>query len=437
MNEPSASGAPPESGLKRQLGFGSAAAVIAGQTIAVGIFLTPAGMARSLGSPFWLLVVWSVSGLMTVCGALCYGALAVRFPQTGGTYIYLKNIYGPRIAFLYGWMCLVVMDPGLCSVLAIGFASYLGYMLPLSPLAMKAVAIAAIVVIGTLNILGTRLSALVVNLVTAGKVLVLLVLPVWAVLTKSGDWSNFLPFVAQRSGSQSLLGALAGAFVAAFFSFGGWWEVTRIAGEVRDPARNLPRALIAGVFTVLFVYLAVSAVFLYVVPLQRVTDDRTFVAQMGEALFGAAGGRVLAGIVVLSVISSLAAFMMAVPRVYFAMAQDGVFLPAAAQVSRRFGTPARAIALQMALASVLVLLGTFDQIIAYFIFVAVLFLGLAAAGVFKLEARGFGYPFAPAIFLALIALLLVLLVAGRPREAALGTLITAAGAPLYALRRRT
>src|ERR1700724_863771 len=177
-----------------------------------------------------------------------------------------------------------------------------------------------------------------------------------------GNWSNFIPLVAQRPGSDPLIGALAGGLVGAFFSFGGWWDLSKLAGEVRDPERILPRALVYGVTILTIVYTLTSAVFIYLVPLERVTSGEIFAAQAGEVLFGQLGGQVLSGIVIVAVLGSLAAVVMSAPRVYFAMARDGLFIPAAASIHPRFGTPARAIIIQAALASVLVLVGTFSTI---------------------------------------------------------------------------
>ncbi|MDP9267962.1 MAG: amino acid permease [Acidobacteriota bacterium] len=425
--------------MKRELGLASATAIIAGQTIAVGIFLTPAGMAKALASPFWLLMVWLVMGVMTLCGALSYSVLACRYPETGGSFVYLKRAYGARVGFLYGWMCLAVMDPGLCAALAMGLASYLAYLTPLSAFAQKMVAIGTVLAIAGLNVIGTRVSAALLNAVTWVKIAILLLLPLWAFVTHAGDINNFLPFIAQRAGGAPLAGALAGALIGAFFSFGGWWEVSRVAGEVRDPGKTLPKALLGGVLLVLTIYIAISAVFIYLVPIGAVGDGQAFVAQMGTKLFGVRGGKLLAAIVALSIVSSLAAFMMAVPRVYFAMAKEGGFVPQIAEVSPRFGTPARAIALQAALASVLILAGNFEQIIAYFIFTAVLFLGLTVTTVFGLHRRGelvkgFAQPYAAAGFTAFVVLLLVLLAAGRPRESLAGLVVTAVGALLFRAR---
>jgi len=425
--------------LKRQIGLRSAIALVVGEVIAVGIFLTPAGMAKSLGSPFWLLIVWLLMGAMAASGALCYGELAARFPEAGGGYVYLREAFGRPFAFLYGWMALLVMDPGLTAALAVGIATYLGYISNLSPIAIKATAVGSIIILAMINISGVRIGAGFLRWLTILKLGLLAFILMWGFGFRLGSWSNFAPFIAQRSNSAPLLPALAGGLVAAFFSFGGWWDVTKVAGEVREPARTLPRALIYGVAIVTVVYILTSAAFLYLVPVESVSSGETFVAQAGQMLFGRAGGKIFAAIVVVTVVGSLAAIIMSSPRVYFAMARDGLFIPAVAAINPRFGTPARAIALQAVLASLLVVLGSFNQIISYFIFVVVIFVALTVAALFVLRRNkqpGYltpGYPFTPIIFLSLVALILFLLASNNPKQAFLGAAVVALGIPVYYL----
>ena len=423
--------------LSRQLGVAAVTTLVIGEVIAIGIFLTPASMARSVGSPLWLLIVWLVMGAMALSGALCYGALAARYPEAGGGYVYLRETFGPLVAFLYGWKCLLVMDPGITAALAMGLASYVGYAFGVSGVALNAVALGAILILALVSIAGLRLGARLMQWLTALKLGALALIAILALALGAGSWAHFVPFVAQRAGSDPLPGALAPALVGAFFAFGGWWEIAKLAGEARDPARTLPRALALGVAAITLVYIATSAVFLYLVPLERVTSGETFAAQAGEALFGPAGGRIFAAIVIVAVLGSLLALLMALPRVYYAMARDGVFFRSVAVVHPRFGTPVRAVAIQATLAAVLVLLGSFQQIISYFIFVTVLFLALTVSGVFVLRRRQRdavhvpGYPLTPLLFLTFVAVLLMLLAAHDPLQALLGVGIVALGAPVY------
>jgi len=418
--------------LRRQLGLGSVVMLVVGEVIGVGIFLTPAQMTRSLGSPFWLLIVWLVMGLMALAGALCYGALAARFPQAGGGYVYLREAWGQGAAFLYGWKCLFVLDPGLTAAFGVGLASYAAYSAHLSPLAQKLLAIGAIMALGGVNIAGVRLGAGFTRWLGWLKLTLLGVLIGWGVVRGLGDWSHFTPFVAQHPGSAPLRAALATGMVAAFFSFAGWWDAAKLAGEARDPARTVPRALLLGVAIVTLVYLLTTAAFLYLVPLEQVTSGEAFAAQAGQALFGAAGATVFSVVVMVCVLGSLASFMTAAPRVYFAMGRDGVFLRAVGRVHPRFGTPVRAILIQMLLASLLVALGNFDQIVAYFIFVTVLFVALTVAAVLAPRAGVESPPrLAAGVFLALAAVLLLLLATNNPLQALLGTAVVGLGWPVY------
>src|SRR5258705_7740574 len=233
--------------LRRQLGRASLTALVVGEVIGVGIFLTPAGMARTLGSPFWLLVVWLIVGPMALIGALCYGELAARLPEAGGGYVYLRRAYGPVVAFLYGWKCMLVMDPGITAVLAVGLASYVAYVVPLSAAGMKVVAIVTILALAAVNIIGVRFGSRLMQWLTVLKLGALALIAILALGLGLGHWSNFVPFVAQRVGSDPLPVALASALVSAFFAFGGWWEISKLGGEAQDPERTVPRALAIGV----------------------------------------------------------------------------------------------------------------------------------------------------------------------------------------------
>jgi APA family basic amino acid/polyamine antiporter len=409
---------------------------VVGGTVGVGIFLAPAGMTRSLASPALVFLVWGFMGAAAVCGALSLGELAARYPEAGGAYVYLREAYGPAMAFLYGWKCVLVMDPGLTAAFATGLGAYAQATLP--GLAPKTVALAAIVTVAGANVLGVRLAGAIGHGLAVAKIALLLGLVVWGSLPAPATWrASRLLRAASRRGA--LVPALAGALVLAFFSFGGWWEAAKLAGEVRDPRRVLPRALSLGVGAVTLLYAAVSATFLYLVPIETAGSNETFAAQAGMALFGPRGGRALSALVVLFVAGALFAFMTFAPRVYYAMARDGAAPRFAGRIDARTGTPARAIVVQAALAAVLVVVGSFDTIVAYFVFVTVAFLALAVAGLYRLPPpelaahRVPGWPWTPLVFLAMLLVTLVLLAAGNPRQAALGVAVVAAGVPVYRL----
>jgi basic amino acid/polyamine antiporter, APA family len=413
-----------------------ATCLIVGQVIGIGIFLTPADMARQLGSPGLVYVMWLVMGTMALCGALCYGELASRFPEAGGAYVYLREAWGEAPAFLYGWKCLLVMDPGLTAALAAGMAEYVAYLVPLDAGGRKAVAVGALVLLALLSIAGTRIAAGVLVAVTVLKLGLLAVIVFWGFASSAADLGQVWPTFARAPGSPPLVAALAGGFIAAFFSYGGWWEAARMAGEVRDPQRTLPRVFVLGIVVVTATYILTSMAFLALVGPQGEGSADAFAARVGEILFGAAGGTVLAAGVVVSILGSLTAIMLASPRVYVALARDGLFPRRLARLHHRFGTPVAAITLQAALASLLVLVGTFSEIVAYFIFVTVAFIAASVAGLYRLPPPASGYRtpsrrFTPAVFIALCVLLLALLLMGRPVQALLGVAVVAAGIPVY------
>ena len=427
--------------LRRQLGIWPTTAMVISGMIAVGIFLVPAGMAKSLGSPLLLLIVWLMMAGMALCGSLCFGELASRYPDAGGGYVYLREAFGTQTAFLYGWMSLMVLDPGITATLATGMSSYAGHIFAMEPTAMKVVAIIVLVVLTGINILGVRIGAWIIVFLTVFKVGVLAVISILGFGLGLGDWSNFSPFVERPPDSGPLFGALAGGIVGAFFAFAGWWDLNKVAGEIRDPTKTLPRALFLAVGVVALTYISTSAVFMYLVPVSQVTSDETFAAQAGEVLLGRSGGILFSTVVIVSIIGSLTGLLLMAPRVYYAMARDGMFLRFAGVVHPTFGTPYRAIAIQGGLASLLVWLGTFSQILDYFIFVAVMFIALTVAGIFVIRRKQTDmppyrtpfYPVTPVVFLVLAAVLLVLLFGNSPLQALLGVGVTALGIPVYYL----
>ncbi|MBM3265369.1 MAG: amino acid permease [candidate division Zixibacteria bacterium] len=430
-------------GLQRQLGLFPATAMVIGGMIAVGIFLVPAGMAKSLGSPLLVLIVWVVMAAMALSGSLCYGELAARFPNAGGGYVYLREAFGPLPAFLYGWMSMTAMDPGITATLATGMASYLNHIVPLGDVGMKIAGIGAVLALAVVNIVGVRLGAWLIVVLTVFKIGVLAVIALMGVGLGLGDWANLTPFTERRlyPDAPPLFDALAGGLVGAFFAFAGWWDLSKLAGEVKEPAKTLPRALMLAVGLVTLTYVVTSMVFMYLVPIDMVMDDETFAAQAGAVLFGRSGGVIFSVIVILSVIGSIAGLLMAAPRVYYAMARDRVFFNFAAVIHPRFGTPARAIAIQAGLACVLVALGTFETILNYFIFIAVLFVALTVVGLFFIRRhhpnvppyRTPGYPVTPVLFLLLVTVLLALLMGHSPTQALMGVGVVAVGIPVYYL----
>jgi APA family basic amino acid/polyamine antiporter len=300
------------------------------------------------------------------------------------------------------------------------------------------VAIVAIAIAATANALGLRLAAGLGRILAFAKVGLLVFIVAWGFLGVGGEGSSFVPFFERRPGSAPLVPALAGAVVAAFFSLGGFWDVSKLAGEAKDPQRTLPRALALGVLIITTLYILTTAVFIHLVPFEQIGPGEAFVAQAGAALFGARGAHVLSLIVLVCVGGSLLAYMTAAPRVYYAMGTDGLAVGGLDQVHPRTGAPVRAIFVQAVLAMLLVTLGRFEEIVAYFVFVTVGFLALTVVALFRFRKRtpaaaflAPAFPLPAVAFLTMAAAVLSLLLLGNPRQALLGLAVMALGYPVY------
>ena len=428
----------------RSLGSWTATAMVVSQVVGVGIFLTPATMMRTLGSSWSALAMWAVMGTLSTAGALCFAELATRFPKAGGSYVYLREAYGPRCAFVYGWMALLVMDPGLTAALGIGFSQYLLATIGASPTLAPPVAIAAIISFGLITLLGIGTSARAMQWTAAAKLSIVVIL-VGAALTRLSS-ADVTDFVAAPSAVTT--GALAASLIAAFFAFGGWWDLGRMGEEVESPRRTMPRALVGGLALVTAMYALVSVAYMLGTSGPAPGTDEAFVRRVGASLFGEAAGYLLSGMVVVAVAGSLAAVLLGSPRVYVAMARDGIFPERLARFNSGRGTVPASTIVQVALACVLVLLGTFDDILGYFVPSAVFFLGLSATAVLILPRPGsredvFRAPMHPlpiALFLVMVVSILVLFVVGQTRQTLLGALVVSLGIPVswvvLARRRR-
>jgi APA family basic amino acid/polyamine antiporter len=421
------------SALLRRFGVWAALAMIIAEVIGVGIFLTPAEMSRTLGSTGWVLGVWALVGLLSAAGALCYAELGTRYPEAGGAYVYLREAFGERTAFVYGWMSLLVMDPGLTAALGVGLATYFLAVLGGPASLVPVVAIGCIVALATISTLGIESSARVLRLTALAKLATIVVLLI-AVLVR-GDVSE--PAAASSVAVPSFP-ALAGALMGAFFAFGGWWDLGKMSEEIVDPRRTLPVALVGGVVVVTLVYAGLSVAFMHAMQGQPHATNEAFVAALGSSLFGEGAGRALAGAVVVAVAGSLAAVLLGAPRVYLAMARSGVFPASLVRFDARRQSAPRATLIQVALACVLVMLGTFDQILGYFIPAAVFFLGLSAAAMLRLprpEAspaifRAPWHPLPVLVFLALVIIMVVLFAVGRPIQTLIGAVVVGLGIPV-------
>ncbi len=413
-------------------GLAATTALVATQAIGVGIFLTPARMARSLQSPLGVFLVWGLMGMMAWSGAWCFGKLAARYPRSGGSYVYLREIYGRDTAFLFGWMSFWVMDTGVMAALSVGLISYLAYLHPLPVLTVRLLGAALPAAIGLGYLLlpaGTLRALTAVNLL---KLLLVGGLPLWIFFSGRGSWNHLRPM--WRPVPAPWAGHLGGAVVAAFFALAGWWEATKVAEKIRDPERTLPRALAWGIGCMIAMYALLTAALLYLIPIARLAPGEAFLAQAGMALAGVWGARILTGLVVLCVASMVGSLLLTTPQVYLAMRRDGLFPEGLARMNAD-GWPARITAVQMLMIALLALTGSFAAIAAFPVFSAVLFLALTAGGVLRLPGQSRGTRGLTWLFLGL-SLLVLAPVLTHYRHALGGVAITLLGWPVCRRMRR-
>ena len=409
----------PAEKLPRQLGLLSATAVLIGSTIGSGIFRSPAGIAAKVPGALPLLSVWVAGGFFALCGALTLAEIAGAFPQTGGVSVFLREAWGRGTAFLFGWAELVVIRAASYGAISTTFAEYffrvLGYDPSVAPTSTYVhwVAAVAIAITATLNILGLRWGSLVQNLTTAAKyggLLFIIVLALAIGLPQSGG--HFTPLLPEGSFH---LGAFGLALVSVLWAYDGWEDVTFVAGEVRDPRRVMPRAIIMGTLAVVSIYLLANVAYLSVLDVQGIAHSKLVAAEVAQRLIGPVGVVFVSVTVMLSTFGTLNGSILTSPRIFFAMADDRLLFSAFGRVHPRYRTPSRAIVLSACLGVVFVLFLPFEDLADTFVTAIVPFLALAVLGVFRLRKRGDydppfrvpGYPLVPLLFVASTAALLL------------------------------
>ncbi|HEV8149495.1 MAG TPA: amino acid permease, partial [Gemmatimonadales bacterium] len=351
--------------LPRTVGLFPAIMVLIGITIGSGIFRVPATVARSLPLPGPFLLVWVLGGMLALFGALTLGELAALYPRSGGILAYLEEGLGALPAFLFGWSQLAIIRASALGAISTIFAEYLGKFVPLSAAQVHWVAAGLIGLIGLLNWIGVKRAALVNNLATGIKYLALVGLVILAFTAPTGSAGNFSPLWA---GAISL-SALATALVPVMWAYDGWADLSFMSGEVKDPGRTLPRALILGTLAIIAIYLLVNLAYIYLVPLPELAQSGLIAATAAERIpaLGALGARIIAVVVMISTFSSVNGTMMASPRIFFGMADRGLFFKGIARVSPRFQSPSTAIFLATGLGVVYVLFNNFQQLADKFI----------------------------------------------------------------------
>jgi len=432
---------PNSHGLARRLGMFDATMLVMGGIIGSGIFVTPAEVARHVETPLLIVGVWLLGGAIALAASFVYAELAARRPAVGGQYAYLRDAFGPLPAFLYGWSLLLVIQSGGMAAVAITFARYFGDVLHIG-LPESAVAVAVLAVLTVINCLGVKSGSNVQSL------LMLLKIGAIAALVLLGWWfAPALPPAAphRSSVSLSMIAAVGAAMTPVMFSYGGWQTSSFVAGEMRDPQRDLARGLLLGVMGVVILYTSVAFVCVHALGPVGLGASKTPASDVMRLALGEGGATFIALGIAISALGFLSQGMLTAPRVYFAMAEDGVFFRGVAKVSKRTRVPFVAIALQGAAAAIIAVSGTFGQILSYVVSVDFIFFGLTGAALFVFRRRdpkqpGFqapGHPFTTGLFVAACFLVVVATVWNNLVNSLIGYAILLAGVPAFLYWRRT
>ena len=410
--------------------------MLIGVVIGSGIFRVPSTVAAEVGSAGAAMIVWLVGALVTLCGALSVAGLAAAFPQTGGAYVFLREGYGPLVAFLFGWIKLVVTGPSAFAAVALVFASYTGAFVSLSEREQQLVAAGLLIVLTAINIRSVSWSATIQNLSTGTKVLALAALA--GLLFAFGDPGSGA--LAEAPGWRpASWGGFGVALIAVLWTYTGWVDLSYLAGEVRHPERAFPRAMLAGIAVIVVLYLLINAAYFYVLPVPVIAGSTVVASAAAERVFGAIGASLVAALVMVSALGSLNGSFLSSPRVFFSMAEDGVFFRTVGSVHPRYQTPHVALLLSLGLGLLGVFTKTFEQLAQIFVLGIWPFYALVVGTVFlfrrrstvPVTLRNIGHPVAPALFLLISAAMLVNGAVQRPAETALSLGILAVGVPAY------
>ncbi len=448
-----------DEGLVRGLGPLEATTIIVGGVIGSGIFQAPSAIASNVGSPGMSLLVWLVCGLLALCGGLCIAELGAMLPRTGGQYVYIREAYRKRwVAFLYGWSAFWIVWPVSIAAVASVFASYLasvvnvvtadsaGTGIVLSEGARALIASACVLVLMTINVIGVRWGGRVTNLFTFIKIAALggLIL-LGLFMAEKGSMAHFSPLFGGGNGAAVggfALGAFGAAMVTGLFSYEGWTFSSYVAGEMRDPRRNLPLSIIGGILFVILIYMAANFVYMLILPFEQVQSSPWIAADVMQVLLGEWGALFISVGVMCSTFGGVNVHMLVAPRLFFALSRDGLFFEGLSRVHSKYRTPAVSILAQGILAALIALTPSYEEIISYGSFTSYAFSILAIASVIVLRFtrpdakrpyRAWGYPVTPLLFLAVITGYLVSLLTNVEfiYNTLIGLAIVAVGIPFY------
>lgn len=428
--------------LPRVLGLWDVVSIVIGGVIGSGIFLVPADIARGVGAPLLIFAVWIAGGLLSYFGALSFAEMGGAMPKAGGMYNFLREAFGPLPAFLFGWTLFLVIDSGAIATLTVAFASnYLPYLVKISPQSQKLVAAAFILFVVVVNYVGVRWGANLQNILTVIKFVALVaVCLIVFIFAKEGNASNWIrPFPSGLSGS--MFGAFGVALVASLWAYKGWECATYSAGEVKRPERNLPMGLLIGTMAVVIIYVVANMAYLYIFPASKIAESPRIASDVMNVVVGPLGASIISFIILFSIMGAANQTILCSPRVYFAMARDGLFFNKIAECHPRFLTPHISIIALGVWALVLtLLLETFQSLFTYVIFGEWIFFGLTVSAVIVLRKKRpdlprpyktWGYPVTPIIFMLAALFISFSSLTQQPKESLFGLLIIFLGLPAY------
>lgn len=429
----------PESELRRDLTLFDATMINVGSMIGSGIFLVPAAVALYLQSTSLVILVWVVGGVVSLFGALAIAELGALMPRAGGQYVYLRQAYGPLWGFLYGWSAFAVIMGASIAALAVAFATYLGYFFPMDPSQIKAVAIACIMLLTMINCFGVKYGALVQNGFTLLKMGALGLLVVLSFVLSGGAASNFEPVFPEKI-PLSLASSFGLAMIAVLWSYDGWIEITFVAGEVRDPERTIHRSLIISTLLVIVFYVLVNLAYIYVLSLERISQSALVAADAATVVLGPAGAGFVAAAVVVSTFGANNGFIFTGARIYYAMAKEGLFFRSFERIHPEFKAPIHSLIGQGIWSALLVLSGTYQELITYVVFVSWIFFAMSCGAVIILRKRSpelprpyktWGYPYTPAVFIFFALALVANTIYENPVASAIGVALVGLGFPAF------
>ncbi len=430
--------------LARVLGLRDLILIVIGTVIGSGIFLVPGGVLRQAGGQAGpALLVWVIGGVLSLLGALAYGELGAMNPAAGGLYVYLRDAFGPATAFLYGWTFFLVIATGSAATLAVASGSYLQQFVELGPLGQKFAAVALLAIVAAINIRSTRRSADVQNVSTAIKVGALLIMSTVLILSR-GSASAAIPFWPE-SFTPSIVSGMGLGMIGVLWAYEGWQYATFSAGETTNPQKTFPRAIVIGTASLIGIYLFANAGYLAALGTEGVARSDRVAAEAVGAIVGPGAAKLIVAVILVSIFSATNGLTISAPRVYYAMARDGLFFRKLADVHPRFGTPAVSIVAGTAWAMMLAVSGTFEQLLTYVVFVGWIFYALGAACVFVLRrtqpdaVRPFkvpGYPWTPLLFIVAAVALVGNTIVTQPARAAVGIGVVLLGLPVYFVWRK-